>query len=185
MPKHQANKDRFSWAKLFIALALCICLGILVWTGSMLFLKHQISPILGAVVFLAQIALFVWLIYLLRSSRYRWRTPSFIVVFFSLLLIIVVTAFAGVQPLSTYKDNIVKGVTTLAQTASQCLASIQIKPTIAPVATVESIHGPGPFIHGPGPLDVSIWADGLWVEIKPTSLAKADYAYKVDLRSCQ
>jgi hypothetical protein len=82
-------------------------------------------------------------------------------------------AFAGVQPLATYKDNVLRSF----QTASQ---SVQI-PTIAPIATLvdfETGSNIEPFPSAPRGLRTF---QGLWVYLKPTSLAKANYNYKVDL----
>jgi hypothetical protein len=74
-------------------------------------------------------------------------------------------AFAGVQPLATYKDNIIKGVTTSTSAASQPLASTQTPD----VVTVESIYACPTCGHV------------LVVGLTPTPLTKADYPYKVDL----
>jgi len=52
-----------------------------------------------------EVGLLFWIIYMLRSSRYRGRTPSFNLVFFSILGIALICAFAGIQPLASAKDE--------------------------------------------------------------------------------
>jgi len=69
-----------------------------------LFFARQIDPVLGTLVFVVEVGLSIWVMYLLRSSRYRRRTPSFKLVFFSLLGVTLVCAFAGIEPLASYKD---------------------------------------------------------------------------------
>jgi len=70
-----------------------------------LFVTHQTDPVLGTLVFVVEVGLSIWIVYLLRSSRYRPRTPSFKLVFFSLTGIALVCAFAGIEPLASCKDS--------------------------------------------------------------------------------
>jgi hypothetical protein len=74
-------------------------------------------------------------------------------------------AFAGVQPLATYKDNIIKSVTTSISAASPPSASTQTPE----VVRIESIYACPTCGHV------------LVVGLPPTSQTKADYPYKVDL----
>lgn len=105
MPRHRSTRSPFSWIKLLLALALPVCLVAAVWTGHALFVAHQTDRVLGALVFIVEIGLSIWIMYLLRSSRYRRRTPSFKLVIFSLVGIALVCAFAGIEPLASYKDT--------------------------------------------------------------------------------
>ena len=82
-----------------------VCLVAAIWTGNVLFFARQIDPVLGTLVFVVEVGLSVWVMYLLRGSRYRWRTPSFNLVFFSILGIALVCAFAGIEPLAGAKDE--------------------------------------------------------------------------------
>ena len=74
-------------------------------TGNVLLFTRQIDPVLGSLLFVLEVGLLSWIIYMLRSSRYRWRTPSFNLVFFSILGIALVCAFAGIEPLASAKDE--------------------------------------------------------------------------------
>ncbi|TSA58198.1 hypothetical protein D4R42_00170 [bacterium] len=105
MGRHKSYTSRFSWLKLLLALALPACLVAAAWTGYVLFYTHQTDPVLGALVFVAEVGLSIWMMYLLRSPRYRRGTPSFKLVLFSLMGITLVCAFAGIEPLALYKDT--------------------------------------------------------------------------------
>lgn len=104
MGRHKSHRSRFSWIKLLLGLALPACLVAAVWTGNVLFFTRQIDTVLGTLVFVVEVGLSIWVMYLLRGSRYRRRTPSFKLVFFSLLGIALVCGFAGIEPLASYKD---------------------------------------------------------------------------------
>ena len=99
---------RLDTYKLFLSLAVITLLGTLVWTGTALF-SHQLpsvlTPLTGSFLFLAEVALFIWSAWLLRKNIRR--SPSFKVVVLSLVSIVLVFAFAGVQPLASYKDSTV------------------------------------------------------------------------------
>lgn len=105
MGRRKSHRSRFSWVKLLLALALPACLITAAWTGYVLFCTHQTDPALGTLVFVVEVGLSIWMMYLLRSSRYRRRTPSFKLVLFSLVGIALVCAFAGIEPLALYKDT--------------------------------------------------------------------------------
>ena len=105
MGRHKSYGSRFSWIKFLLALALPACLVAAAWMGYALFVTHQTDRVLGALVFIVEIGVSIWIIYLLRSSKYRWRTPSFKLVIFSLVGIVLICAFAGIEPLASYKDT--------------------------------------------------------------------------------
>ena len=106
-----SNRFLMGVAKLLLCLLVIAGIVITAWTGYRLF-THQIAPVIGTIVFLAEIGFLIWIILVLRSSRFRWRKPSFNLVFWPLVAIIVVCAFAGVQPLSGYKDSIFNSIST-------------------------------------------------------------------------
>lgn len=96
----------FSFKKLFLDLLVVACLGVAVWSGYVLF-THQINPVWGTVILLVDIGVLIWNISVLCNRRWKWRNPKFKWVFLSILVILMVCAFGGVQPLSTYKDKVV------------------------------------------------------------------------------
>lgn len=106
MPRHRSFSSRFSWTKLLLTLALPTWLLAAVWTAYVLFVTRQIDPVLGALAFIVETGLAIWIIYMLRSSNYRWRTPSFKLVIFALVGIVLICAFAGIEPLASYKNAV-------------------------------------------------------------------------------
>lgn len=156
MPRHRSFSSRFSWIKLLLSLALPAWLLAAVWTGYLLFITHQIDRVLGALAFIVEIGLAVWIIYMLRSSNYRWRTPSFKLIIFSLLGIVLICAFAGIEPLASYKNqawDYVKNqgskiaelhekaapITTVQETENTISAVEKIKPAVVMVETENSM----------------------------------------------
>lgn len=92
-----------SATKLLLNLAVLAGLGMLIRYGYLLF-THKVTPLIGSIVFIVGIAVWVILIRLLRS-RYKWTKPSFKLTAFSVIAILLIFTFAGVQPLATYKDD--------------------------------------------------------------------------------
>jgi len=89
--------------KLLIILAVIASFIEAVRRGYLLF-SHQADETSGTVILLLELGVLVWLIYTMRSSRFRRVKPSFKLVFFPLLVAAVVCAFAGFEPLTTYKN---------------------------------------------------------------------------------
>ncbi len=90
--------------RLFLNLAVLSVLGFLIWSGIKLFSQQFLSnSLLGSLVFLAELVLFIWICRVV--SKNSWRQPSMKLTVFSLMVLVVVLTFAGVQPMATYKDN--------------------------------------------------------------------------------
>lgn len=109
----------------------------------------QMSPIIGTSVFLVEIAFFIWIITVLRSSRFRWRKPSFKLVFWPLVAIIIVCAFAGIEPMSSVKDRFTtwvgetwETITTPSESATQ--APGETASTSAPPSSPSPDQSPSP-----------------------------------------
>ncbi|MDH5781977.1 MAG: S1C family serine protease, partial [Dehalococcoidia bacterium] len=97
------NSIPISVRKLFLSLLAIVGLVFVARTGYLLF-THQTAAIKkDTIIFLAELGLLISIISILRSYRYRRRKPSFKLVFFSLLAIALVCAFAGIEPLASYK----------------------------------------------------------------------------------
>jgi S1-C subfamily serine protease len=90
--------------KIFLNLLVIAGLGVAAWTGYILF-THQTTPVMGTILFLVVLGFSIWVISVVRSRRYRYTKPSFKLVFFSLLGIALVCAFAGIEPMSSFKDR--------------------------------------------------------------------------------
>jgi len=102
--------------RLILNLSILSLFGLLVWSGIKLFSQQFMQNlIVGSLVFLAEFVLFVWLWRVVAKNS--WRRPSMKLTIFSMIIIILVLTFAGVQPMALYKDNVFSAV------ASSCANS--------------------------------------------------------------
>jgi uncharacterized protein YkwD len=108
--KHRHAKLINGATKLALNLAILGGFGALIWYGYLLF-THKVSPLIGSTVFIVGIAVWVILIRILRK-RYKWTKPSFKLTTFSVIVILLILTFAGVQPLAGYKDNFIESCKT-------------------------------------------------------------------------
>ena len=85
--------------RLVLNLSLLSLLGLLTWSGVLLFSQRFMqSPLIGSLMFVFEFAFFVWLCKV--ASRNSWRHPSMKLTVFSVIGVFLIFAFAGVQPLS-------------------------------------------------------------------------------------
>jgi hypothetical protein len=105
--RHSNQKSGFAQIAIKIILSLLVILGIilLIWFGYRVF-THEITPLFGAITFLIGIAIFVAIIWLLRK-KYIWYAPSFKLITLIVVIVAVVFAFAGVEPIQGYKNNVI------------------------------------------------------------------------------
>jgi len=89
--------------KLLLNLLVIVGSGLIVWTAYLLF-THQTGATSGTLVLLLEVGFLIWIISVLRSRKYKRIKPSFKLVFFSFLGIVLIGAFVGFEPLATYKD---------------------------------------------------------------------------------
>ncbi len=99
-----AQMSSFSFRKLFLDVLVLVCLVVAGISGYRLFYEHSVDIVWGITVFLVSIGVLIWNASLLRSSKLAYKRPSFKLFFFLLLGVFLVLAFAGVQPLASYKD---------------------------------------------------------------------------------
>ena len=92
--------------RLFLNLSILYVLGLIIWSGIKLFSQQFIySPLAGSLIFLAEFVSFIWMWRVVAKNS--WRRPSMKLTIFSLICLVVIFAFAGVPPMSVYKDNLV------------------------------------------------------------------------------
>ena len=97
--------------RLVLNLSLLSLLGLLVWSGASLFAQRFMqTPLIGSFVFLFEIAVFIWWCRLV--SKNGWRQPSMKLTVFSLICLFFIFSFAGVQPMTHYKDVAIGEITT-------------------------------------------------------------------------
>jgi len=107
------NSIPISVRKLLLSLLVITGLVLVSWTGYLLFTHQTTTVTKDTIIFLVEIGFWIWIISILRSYKYKQRKPSFKLVFFSLLGIALVCAFSGVEPLTSYKDNIIESYETV------------------------------------------------------------------------
>lgn len=96
--------------RLILNLSLLSLLGLLIWSGVLLFTRQLMeSPLTGSLLFLGELAVFIWLLRVV--SKNRWRQPSMRLTAISLVCLFLIFSFAGVQPFSGYKDEAVGKLT--------------------------------------------------------------------------
>lgn len=104
--------------RLILNLSTLSLLGLLIWSGVSLFTQQFMrSPLIGSLLFLAEFAVFIWLCRVV--SRNSWRQPSMKLTVFCLICLFLIFSFAGVQPLSTYKDSLFNSISTYFRNANQ------------------------------------------------------------------
>lgn len=57
------------------------------------------------------VGFWIWIVSIIRSRKYKYKQPKFALTLFAVVAIILVSAFAGIEPLSSYKDNIINSIT--------------------------------------------------------------------------
>ncbi len=95
--------------KFFLSLLVIVGLADIIRRGYVLF-TQQTDPLKNTIIFLVEVGLWFWLIAILRSRRYRHRNPKFKLVFIVVIAIILVCTFAGIEPLSSYKNNLFSSI---------------------------------------------------------------------------
>jgi hypothetical protein len=95
---------RFSWLKLLLSLLILISAVGIGIVGFYTFTR-LLEPIVGSISFIATVALFIYFVIILQRRSMRHSNPKFVWVLLSAFGILLVCAFAGVQPISSYKDQ--------------------------------------------------------------------------------
>ena len=92
--------------RLVLNLGILSTLGLLIWSGFQLVAKQLAStPLISSSVFLAELVFFIWM--WKKVAKNSWRWPSMKLTIFLLVCIAIIFTFAGVPPLSVYKDDLV------------------------------------------------------------------------------
>ena len=100
---------KIDFYKLFLNLLVLALFGLIIWSAVKLFSGEFLnSPLIGSLVFFVEIVAFVLLCRHTRANR--WRPPSIAVTALVIIAMLVVMAFAGVQPVSDYKDKLAFGI---------------------------------------------------------------------------
>lgn len=101
--------------RLILNLSVLSLLGLLIWSGISLFTQQFMqSPLIGSLVFIAELGVFIWLCRVV--SKNSWRQPSMKLTVVSLICLFLIFSFAGVQPFSGYKDEAIGKITSFINT---------------------------------------------------------------------
>ena len=97
--------------RLFLNLTLLTTIGFLIWYGIKLFGQHVFSAGIGSGIFITTLIFFIWL--WKHTKRNSWRKPSMKFTIVCLICLFLITAFAGCEPMATYKDEAINKATTI------------------------------------------------------------------------
>ncbi len=128
--------------RLFLNLAILASLGIIVRTGIVLFSQQFYSALTGSLLFIAEFAFFIWLWRVV--SKNSWRRPSMKMTVFSIIGLFLIFSFAGVQPMSGYKDVALDKIQAAFASNNEAISqsSLSRTPLTPPATTPASIPGP-------------------------------------------
>jgi len=108
---YRQHKAIGSFYRLLLNLSILSLFGLIVWSGIRLFSQQfTYSPLVGSLIFLAEFAIFIWMWRVV--ARNSWRRPSMKLTIFSLICLFIVLSFAGVEPMSGYKDIALNSIAT-------------------------------------------------------------------------
>jgi uncharacterized protein YkwD len=97
--------------RILLNLSLLSLIGLIIWTCIKLFsIQFLQNPLIGSLVFMGELVFLIWLWRIVAKNS--WRKPSMKLTAFALVVIVVIFAFAGVQPITSYKDDAIGKVTT-------------------------------------------------------------------------
>jgi uncharacterized protein YkwD len=102
---------------------------------------------LSLVILFLEIGFVAWFIHTLRSPNFRQAKPSFKQVTVLFMITVVILAFAGVQPMSTYKDNLIESWRiTQTQTKLEPVKPPQTTQTKPPDIITPKVESPTPAV---------------------------------------
>jgi len=140
---HRTRKKLTSIGKLFLILLAIASFVELARRGYLMFTQQSNSNI---VILLLELVLLILVISALRSHRFRWVKPSFKGVLVPVLAIALICAFAGVEPLASYKDTAIslggQGWQFIASTTTRgdvASAVTKAEPAVVRVETEDSM----------------------------------------------
>ena len=119
--------------RLLLNLCMLTLFGLLVWSGIKLFSQELFSgPLFGSLIFLAEFVLFIWMWRVV--ARNSWRFPSMKLTIFTVVTLFLVFAFAGVQPMTSYKDRCLSTIVSAFESFSKPVVQAP-KPSPTPNST--------------------------------------------------
>jgi uncharacterized protein YkwD len=134
--KHKAISIPY---RLFLNLSILSLFALIVWSGVKLFSQQfTYSPLVSSLIFLAELILFIWMCRVVAKNS--WRQPSMKLTIFSLICLFVVFSFAGVEPMSSYKNIAIDSIATWF--ASPSTQTTEVTNTPVPTTPTEVTNTP-------------------------------------------
>jgi len=118
-----------SLIKLFLVLLIIAVAVEVIHRGYVLFIQQSDVPA-NLVILIFEMILFIWLIWFVRHSRFKWIKPSFKLIILPLLGLSIILAFSNVQPFGGIKDTAYQEVQTF-------FAGIKLPPPTLPASSWE------------------------------------------------
>ncbi|MDD4876933.1 MAG: transglutaminase domain-containing protein, partial [Dehalococcoidales bacterium] len=116
--------------RLILNLSILALLGLLIGSGIKLFSQQFLNnTLIASLLFIAEFVFFIWLWRIVARNSWRW--PSMKLTVFSLIGLSVVFAFAGVQPMTTYKDKVASFISSTFNNSSQLIVPSSTPATTA------------------------------------------------------
>jgi uncharacterized protein YkwD len=117
---------RIDFYKLFLNLLVLALFGFIIWSAIQLFSgKFLNSPLIGSIVFFIEIISFIFLCIHFRANS--WRPPNIVITALVLIAMTIIMTFAGVQPLSGYKDTVISNMNAYFAEQEQLAEQIAIE----------------------------------------------------------
>ena len=117
-------------SKLGLNLLLLTTIGLLIWSSIKAF-SHQWTPAIGCTVVIGTLTLFILLC--IQLSKWKYRKPSMKLTVFGLTLLFLITAFSGVEPMSSYKDIALNKLSTIIEQVNNPHQSPATPPPVEPI----------------------------------------------------
>ena len=106
---HKHHHFSSNWVRILIKTMLCLAIIfglVLIGINAYSLFANPIGSILNTTIFLSECGIWIWLVILIRKPKYRYNRPDFKIVFSIVLGIVLICSFAGIKPLSTYKNQL-------------------------------------------------------------------------------
>jgi hypothetical protein len=137
--KYETKKHKWlgKLYRLILNVGILSLFGLLIWSGIRLF-SHQFvqNALMGSILFVVEFVLFIWIWRVVSKNSWRW--PSMKLTIFTLICLFIVFSFAGVQPLTGYKDTILNKMKSILAD-NQSVVTYPNNVTSTPMNTITSI----------------------------------------------
>ena len=97
-------KSKYLWSKLGINLLVIVLLVALIFVAYHTF-SHHWQPVIGVISLLVLLGLFIYSIILANNKKLKYQHPKFTLTLLALIGLFLILTFAGVQPMSSWKDR--------------------------------------------------------------------------------